>query len=218
MTKRARMPARIVAIWRRLRLPGMPGPLGLLAALSLAGTAAHAEVLTYTIDPTHTAVWFGASHFDRTTVRGRFGKIDGAIRYDASTGAGSVDFTVDTNSVDTGNRSLDGVLRSSQFFDSANAPVARLRANRFIRDGERLVAVEGELTLLGVTQPARLEADRFSCGEITLFGVRRDVCGGDFHVTFSRSAFGMRRFLPDVGDAVTLHIAVEASPAGAAPP
>jgi polyisoprenoid-binding protein YceI len=207
---RARMPPRIAAIWRWL------GALGTLGAV-LAGNAAHADVIAYTIDPTHTSVHFGASHFDRTTVRGRFGKIDGAIRYDPATGAGSIDFTVDTASVDTGNRSLDGVLRSAQFFDSANAGVARLRANRFVRDGERLVAVEGDLTLLGVTQPIRLEADRFSCGQTTLFGVHRDVCGGDFHVTFSRSAFGMRRFLPDVGDAVTLQIAVEASPDGASP-
>lgn len=192
-----------------------------LATAAIAATVASgmtfAAPTTYTVDPTHTTVHFGASHFDRTTVRGRFNKLDGRIIYDPATGAGAIDFTVDTDSVDSGNRSLDGVLRSAQFLDAQTFPVARLQANRFIVEGGKLVAVEGTFSLHGVTQPLRLEADRFSCGQTVLFGVRRDVCGGDFHATLTRSAFGMTRFLPDVSDTVTLQISVEASPAGPAP-
>lgn len=181
-------------------------------SLCVLSGPARAAAVSYTVDPLHTSVYFGASHFDRTTVRGRFGKIDGRILYDPASGAGSIDFTVDTDSVDTGNRTLDGVLRSGQFLDVQNNPVARLQANRFIVEGGKLVAVEGQFTLHGVTQPLRLEADRFSCGQTVLFGVRRDVCGGDFHATIRRSAFGLTRFLPEVSDDVTLRIAVEASP------
>lgn len=189
--------------------------LAVVAAL-VAPASAVAAPTEYTVDPIHTSVYFGASHFDRTTVRGRFGKIDGRIVYDPATGAGSIDFTVDTDSLDTGNRSLDGVLRSAQFLDAQNFPAARLQANRFVVEGGKLVAVEGQFSLHGVTQPLRLEADRFSCGQTVLFGVKRDVCGGDFHATFARSAFGMTRFLPDVGDTVTLQISVEAAPGGPA--
>ncbi|WP_149135454.1 YceI family protein [Cupriavidus campinensis] len=188
-------------------------PRLLIAALLGASAPIWAAPVNYNVDPTHTAVYFGASHFDRTTVRGRFNKLDGRILYDPATGMGSIDFTVDTDSVDTGNRSLDGVLRSPQFFDSQNFPVARFQGNRFVVEGGKLVAVEGQVSLLGVTHPLRLEADRFSCGRVVLFGVGRDVCGGDFHASLPRSAFGMTRFLPDVGDTVTLHIAVEATPA-----
>ncbi|RZT41435.1 YceI family protein [Cupriavidus agavae] len=188
----------------------------LLGAVGAVG-AAWAAPTNYTVDPVHTSVYFGASHYDSTTVRGRFAKIDGRIIYDPATGAGSIDFTVDTDSLDTGNRSLDSVLRSPQFFDVQNFPVGRFQSNRFVTEGGKLVAVEGTLTLLGVSQPLRLEADRFSCGQTVLFGISRDVCGGDFHASFARSTFGMKRFLPDVGDNVTLQIAVEATPAGAAP-
>ncbi len=80
-------------------------------------------------------------------------------------------------------------------------------------EGGKLVAVEGQVSLLGVSRLLRLEADRFSCGRVVLFGVGRDVCGGDFHASCPRSAFGMTRFLPDVGDTVTPHISVEATPA-----
>ncbi|AGW91475.1 MULTISPECIES: YceI family protein [Cupriavidus] len=187
--------------------------LAFVAAMSWA-LGAHAAPVEYTIDPAHTTVYFAASHFERSSVRGRFGKIDGRIVYDADSGAGAFDVTVDLASVDTGNRTLDGVLRSAQFFDVAQHPLARVRAQRFIVEGGRLVAVEGELTVHGVTQPLRLQAERFRCGEVTLFGVSRQVCGGDFRAEVPRSAFGMTRFLPDVGDTITLQVAVEASPAG----
>lgn len=187
-------------------------PFAALAVAAIMPLTAFAAPANYTVDPLHTSVYFGASHFDRTTVRGRFGKIDGRIVYDPATGAGSLDFTVGTDSVDTGNRTLDGVLRSDQFLDAQNNPYARFTANRFVTDGGKLVAVEGTFTLRGVTQPLRLDADRFSCGQTVLFGVRRDVCGGDFHATLKRSAFGLTRFLPEVGDEVTLQITVEASP------
>jgi len=200
-----------------MRLTGLIAAT-VFASPALAAPPAPSTPVAYAVDATHTAVYFGAGHFDRTTVRGRFNKIDGRILYDPSSGAGSIDFTVDTDSVDTGNRSLDGVLRSAQFLDAQNFPVARLQANRFVVENGKLVAVEGSLSLRGATQPLRLEADRFSCGEVVLFGVKRDVCGGDFHASLPRSAFGITRFLPDVGDMVTLQISVEASPAGTADP
>ncbi|NUO88874.1 MAG: polyisoprenoid-binding protein [Cupriavidus sp.] len=187
----------------------------LVAATGIS--AAHAAPVEYTLDPAHTTVYFSASHFERSSVRGRFGKIDGRLVYDADSGAGAIDVTVDLGSVDTGNRTLDGVLRSAQFFDIAEHPVARLRAGRFLSEAGRLTAIEGELTLHGVTRPVRLLAERFRCGEVTLFGVSRQVCGGDFRAEVPRSAFGMTRFLPEVGDVVTLQVAVEASPAASPP-
>lgn len=188
----------------------------LAIVLTMCATSALAAPVEYTIDPAHTTVYFAATHTERSSVRGRFGKIDGRIVYDADTGAGALDVTVDLASVDTGNRTLDGVLRSAQFFDIAQHPVARVRAQRFIVESGQLVAVEGELALHGVTQPLRLQAERFRCGEVTLFGVSRQVCGGDFRAEVPRSAFGMTRFLPDVGDTISLQVAVEASPAGSA--
>lgn len=51
--------------------------------LMLAGMlSAPALAAPFTPDLTHTTVYFGAAHFDRTTLRGRFGKIDGAIDFD----------------------------------------------------------------------------------------------------------------------------------------
>ncbi len=163
-------------------------------------------------DLAHTSVYFGASHFDRSTMRGRFDKIDGAINFDEATHQGGLDFTVDADSINTRLRVLDGVLKSEQFLDAAKFPVIRLRSDRFVVEGGKLIAIEANLTLHGVTQPVRLEVRRFSCGDEKMPGSTRHVCGGDFHLAIARSAFGMTRFLPDVGDGVDLDISVEATP------
>ncbi|NWK43927.1 YceI family protein [Ralstonia pickettii] len=163
-------------------------------------------------DLAHTSVYFGASHFDRSTMRGRFDKIDGAINFDEATHQGGFDFTVDADSINTRLRVLDGVLKSEQFLDAVKFPVIRLRSDRFVVEGGKLIAIEANLTLHGVTLPVRLEVRRFSCGDEKMPGSTRHVCGGDFHLAIARSAFGMTRFLPDVGDRVDLDISVEATP------
>ena len=179
----------------------------------LAGLlCAPAFATSFAPDLAHTSVYFGASHFDRSTMRGRFDKIDGAINFDEATNQGGIDFTVDAASVNTRLRVLDGVLKSEQFLDAAQFPVIRLRSDRFVVEGGKLVAIEAKLTLHGVTQPVRLEVRRFSCGDEKMPGSTRHVCGGDFHLSIARSAFGMTRFLPDVGDRVDLDISVEATP------
>jgi len=178
--------------------------VGVLSAPALAAP--------FTPDLAHTSVVFGTSHFDRSTVRGRFDKIDGAIDFDEATQQVGIDFTVDAASVNTRLPVLDGVLKSEQFLDAAQFPIIRLRGDRFVVQDGKLVAIEGKLTLHGVTQPVRLDVRRFNCGEMKMPGSTHHVCGGDFHLAIQRSAFGMTRFLPEVGDRVDLDISVEATP------
>lgn len=173
------------------------------------GTCAAAE---FTVDPDHVAIHFAVSHFDIAYVRGRFAKIDAKVEFDQAGRTGRAVVTVDADSVDTGNRALDGILRSPQFLDSAPFPEIRFASERFVFDGERFVAVEGRLWLHGVERPLTLEVDRFTCRTVAAGILRRPVCGGAFRATFKRSDFGMSRFLPDVGDEVRLDVDVEASP------
>lgn len=58
--------------------------LPLAAALATPAFAA-----PFAPDLAHTSVYFGASHFDRTTMRGRFDKIDGAVNFDEATHQGA---------------------------------------------------------------------------------------------------------------------------------
>lgn len=187
--------------------------LRFLFPLCLLGmTSPQLHAAPYQIDTAHTAVHFAASHFDRTWLRGRLMGIKGQVEFDAAQKSGSLDLTLDPDTLDTGLRGLDSVLKSSQYFDTKEFPQVRFVSTKFEFEGERLQAVLGNLTLHGVTQPVRLQAKRFSCGEVKFLVLRRMVCGGDFHAEIKRSSFDMRHALPDVGDLVLLDIAVEASP------
>ena len=50
-------------------------------------------------------------------------------------------------------------------------------------------SVEGQLTLLGKTQPVTLKANQFACYDSPM--LKREVCGGDFEATIDRTAFGL---------------------------
>jgi polyisoprenoid-binding protein YceI len=177
--------------------------------VSFAGACIAAE---WAVDADHVSVNFAVSHFDISYVHGRFGKIAATVHFDPEAKTGQVVVTVDADSVDTGNRVLDGVLRSSQFLDAGPNPEIRFLGERFVYAGDQLAAVDGTLLLHGVQRPLRLTVERFVCKDVAAGIVSRHVCGGELRTSFMRSDFGMTRFLPDVGDEVRLDIGVEATP------
>jgi len=186
-----------------MRKLGWSAGLGLLAGVSAAAD--------FALDPGHTAVHFAVPHYDISLVRGRIPKLAGTVQFDPAAKTGAIDIRVDADSVDTGNRTLDQILRSDQYLDTARYGEVRFAGSGFVFDGERLVAIDGTLILHGVARPLRLAAQRFVCKEVKLGLAGRHVCGGEFTAAIRRSDFGMTRFLPDVGDTVELSISVEAT-------
>jgi polyisoprenoid-binding protein YceI len=57
------------------------------------------------------------------------------------------------------------------------------------------VAVDGELTLHGVTKPLTLTINKFKCIQHPM--LKREVCGADASATFQRSDFGVNYGLPN---------------------
>jgi polyisoprenoid-binding protein YceI len=186
-----------------------------LATLALAALAttlssgpAIAQPATYAIDPTHTFVTFEVSHFGTSINRGRFDKKSGSVTFDKVNKSGKVDLTLETASISTGTAGFDRHLQSKDFFNSAEHPSARFVADKFVFTGDKVVEVEGQLTLLGKTNPVVLKALRFNCYDNPM--LKREVCGGDFETTIQRSQYGMSYGIPGIPDAVKLVIQVEA--------
>jgi polyisoprenoid-binding protein YceI len=185
--------------------------LRLVAGAWLAVSAGTGVAAEWAVDADHLSIYFADSHFDISYVHGRFAKITAAVQFDPDAKTGQAVVTVDADSIDTGNRTLDGILRSSQFLDTVANPEIRYVSTRFVFDGDRLIAVDGTLWLHGVQRPLRLDAERFACKDVAAGIVRQHRCGGAFHAVFKRSEFGMTRFLPDVGDDIKLDIGIEAT-------
>ena len=185
----------------------------LALALPLAAVAAPE---TYTMDPYHTYPNFSVDHMGFSTVYGRFDKSSGKFILDKAAKTGSLELTVETASINAadnekGNRqrSRDDHLRSPDFFNVAEYPRLTYKSTAVKFNGDNLVTVEGNLTLLGVTKPVVLQVDRWKCGPHPIN--KKEMCGGNASGTLKRSDFGMKFALPvAVSDEIKLIIGFEA--------
>ena len=178
-----------------------------LAAGLFAAGAAHAD--TYAIDPTHTFATFEIQHFGTSTNRGRFDKKEGTVQLDKAAKTGKVELTLDTASINTGTEAFTKHLQSKDFFNVAEFPTAKFVGDKFTFDGDKVAEISGTLTLLGKTNPVTLTALNFNCYQNPM--LKREVCGGDFDTTITRSQYGMTWGLNyGFSDAVHVIIQVEA--------
>ena len=143
----------------------------------------------YVVDPTHTFVMYEIGHYGTTTNRGRFSTKEGRIEIDDAGKTGKVDITMDISTVNTGVDLLNRHIQSKDFFDVAEFPTGRFVADRITFSGDSLVEVPGSITLHGKTAPVVLKANKFNCYVSPIFS--RQVCGGDFETTITRSDFGI---------------------------
>jgi polyisoprenoid-binding protein YceI len=183
-----------------------------LLALPLAAFAAPES---YTLDSYHTFPNFTVDHLGVSTMYGRFDKSSGKATLDKAAKTGSLDLTIDTVSVTTGDndkgsraRSRDEHLRSADFFNVAEFPKATYKSTKVVFTGDNPSAIEGNLTLLGVTKPVNLTIDRFKCNAAS--GNNKERCGGNATGKFKRSDFGMKFGVPNIGDEIGLIVEFEA--------
>jgi polyisoprenoid-binding protein YceI len=161
----------------------------LLAAAGATATSAFAAD-TYAIEPNHTYPSFEADHFGGlSTWRGKFTKTSGSITLDRAAKTGSVDITIDTDSIDFGHAKLNEHVMSEEMFDVRKYPQAVYKSSSIKFNGDKPAVVNGELTLHGVTKPVKLVIDHFKCMQHPMF--KREVCGANAVATFNRSDFGI---------------------------
>jgi polyisoprenoid-binding protein YceI len=88
-------------------------------------------------------------------------------------------------------------------------PTITFKSTNLNFDGDRVVSVDGELTLLGVTKPVTLAVANESCAEHPFN--KRPMCGAEASATVKRSEWGMKYGIPKaVADDVHLIIPIEA--------
>jgi polyisoprenoid-binding protein YceI len=160
------------------------------ALTALGASAALAAPVKYTIDPDHTFPSFTADHMGGlSTWRGKFNKTTGTIVLDREAQTGSVDVTIDAASLDFGHDKLNAHAKSPDMFDVAKYPTATYtgKLTKFVNGAP--TAVEGSLTLHGVTKPVTLKLDSFLCKPHPL--TKKEVCGANASGTINRKDFGV---------------------------
>lgn len=185
-----------------------------IALLAVTPLFAVAAPENFTLDPYHTYPNFWVEHWGLSMLHGRFDRNAGKFSMDRATKVGSVELTIETASLNTGDnvkgnrpRARDEHLRSADFFNVAEFPTIVFKSTKTHFGGDLPTSVDGTLTLLGVSKPITLTFERFKCASNPFN--KKDRCGGNAIGKFKRSDFGMKAAIPAVGDEITLNIEFE---------
>ena len=185
-----------------------------LVALGFAASAS-AEPMPFDIDPNHSRIWFDVNHQGYSIMRGLFRDFGGTFNFDADDpAASSLDITIDATSVNMFHDGLNDHLKRDDFFGVETHPELHFVSTSIEAMGENRLAVHGDLTILGQTNPITLDVTQNQLGQ--------DRSGAD-KVGFSASAnldrtdYGMSFGAPVIGADVGISIQIEATHGGGAP-
>ena len=123
-------------------------------------TSTSTTTTTWNIDPAHSGAEFKVKHMMISNVKGHFAKVTGSLTLDESDLSKSkVSASIDAASIETRDAQRDAHLKSADFLDVEKFPSLSFTSSRIsvVRDGE--LAVEGDLTIHGVTKKVVFEVE-----------------------------------------------------------
>ncbi|WP_223595537.1 YceI family protein [Neobacillus bataviensis] len=171
----------------------------------------------WALDAAHSSVDFSVRHMMIANVKGSFNSFNATIEADPTDlTTASIEFAIETSSVDTRNQDRDGHLVSADFFDAPNHPNMTFKATNIEKTDDGEYNVTGDLTLRGVTKQ-----ETFA---VTFEGTGKDPWGNEkagFSATGSinRSDYGLvwNAALETggvlVGDKVKINLQIQAAKA-----
>ena len=159
----------------------------------------------YAVEPLHTRVLFSVSHMGFTTWYGQFTKVSGSLSLDPkAVGKSTLEIHIPVDTVSTSNEKLDGELKDQPWFDAKQFPEIVFKADKVTEAGKGEAKVAGSLTLHGVTKPVVLTVKFNGAGTNMLD--KKYTVGFEVSGKIKRSDFGMKTYLPLIGDDVDLII------------
>lgn len=183
-----------------------------LSAALLLGFAAASPALAapevYNVEGTHTFPRFSYSHFGLSTQLSKFDKTTGTVTLDKAAKTGAVDITIDMTSVNTGFDVFNGHIQGEDFLDTAKYPTATFKSTKVTFEGDKPVAIDGNLTIKGVTKPVTLKVTHFVNMPHPM--LKKDAIGANATTTIKRTEFNAGKYAPNVGDEVTITVSLEA--------
>ena len=181
-------------------------------AAALIGTAPFAPVFagdTYALDPAHTQAIFTIDHLGFSTITGAVHDLKGALVLDpAKLEDSTVKVTMAADSVDTGFAARDKTLQGAMFFNIAQFPTMTFNSTHVTKTGVQTADIQGDFTLLGITKPLVLKATLNRMAQDTI-GTNVYKVGFTATTAIKRSDFGMKAYVPYVGDDVHVTINFE---------
>ena len=183
-----------------------PNSLLFVSLMSVAIPLIAAE--NYTINSTKTIPTFEVTPLGFTAITGRFNKTSGDVGIDFKAKTGHVLFTIYSESLNVGwwqewsqHLSDEGLLNVKNF------PIMTFKSDKLIFSGAKVIAAEGEFTMLGITKPLLIQVANFQCGVVG--EDRKSGCTGEVTTSVKRSDYGLTKYIPMVSDEVKIKVQVE---------
>ncbi len=107
---------------------------------------------TWNIDPVHSGAEFKVKHMMISNVKGHFPKVTGSLMLESDIAKSEVEASIDAASIETRDPQRDAHLKSADFFDVEKYPTLSFKSTGVKRLGDEELAVEGDLTIHGVTR------------------------------------------------------------------
>lgn len=167
---------------------------------------------TWQVDTAHSSVEFIVRHLGLNKVRGRFNRFDASLEVGTSLADSDLRATVELASVDTNNPDRDAHLQGTDFFGVEQNPTLSFASTAIAEDGDGY-AVDGELTLNGVTRPVRLAVE-FNGTEVYPMD-QKTHAGFSASTTIARSDYGVEFDVPlgvdkvAIGDKVRVELEIQ---------
>lgn len=173
-------------------------------------TLSFAGLETFIIDPSHSYVSWHIKHLGFSTQTGKW-YASGTLMLDKDKPANSsVNVTINVADMVTGIPDLDTHLKGEEFFNVEKYPTATFVSNKVVTQGKTMAKVYGTLTLHGVAKPVVLNVNMNQAAPNPI--THKMTVGFSATTELKRSDFGIKAYLPALGDQVKLDIEVEASP------
>jgi polyisoprenoid-binding protein YceI len=127
-------------------------------------TAPSATALTtWNIDPVHSTAQFKVKHMMISNVKGEFSAVTGKLELNGEDITRSrVEASIDASTINTREVQRDVHLKSADFFDVEKFPVLTFQSTRVSKEGRVELAVEGNLSIHGVTHKVVFDVEGLS--------------------------------------------------------
>ncbi len=164
-----------------------------LISLLLLSPPVYARDYIIDIKGMHASIQFRIKHLGFSWLTGRFEDFSGSFNYDRRQPENSsIEVTVQTASINSNHAERDKRLRNKKYLDVKTYPQATFVSHSFTPLGKELFALEGELTLHGITHPISMQVQHIGEGRDPWGKFRRGF-EGRFEITLAD--YGITEFL-----------------------
>jgi polyisoprenoid-binding protein YceI len=159
----------------------------------------------YVLDKDHASLLFKINHMGFSSYVGRFNDFEVSLDFDPNNIENSrIEAIIDMRSIDVNNSDFAETLAGPGWLDTDNFPQAVFRSVSLKKVDEKQLIVQGDLTFLGVTKTLNIEVTLNGAANNPL--TRKFTLGFAANLSFKRSDFGLKKFIPIVGDEVAIEI------------